>query len=78
MPGIFDIFTFFFLLSLESLLVSVDFSGLCELLFSSFELLDFVLSFVALLDIDVGWFSSFISFPKVFLGSGCLNFHLFS
>jgi len=54
MPGIFDIFTFFFLLSLESLLVSVDFSGLCELLFSSFELLDFVLSFVALLDIDVG------------------------
>ena len=56
MPGIFDIFTFFFLLSLESLLVSVDFSGLCELLFSSFELLDFVLSFVALLDIDVGDF----------------------
>ena len=78
MPGIFDIFTFFFLLSLESLLLSVDFSGLCELLFSSFELLDFVLSFVSLFDIDVIGASSFISLPKVFLGSGCLNFHLFS
>ena len=76
-PGILDIFTFFFLLSLESLLVLSVFSGLCEFVFSSFELLVFVLLFVVLFEIDVDETSSFISLPNVFLGSGRLNFQFF-
>ena len=46
-------------------------------MFSSFELLVFVLLFVVLFEIDVDETSSFISLPNVFLGSGCLNFQFF-
>ena len=66
MPGIFDIFTSFFLFS--------DFSGLSESFFSSYKLTSFILLLTKIFELDIDETSSFFSLTKVFLGSGFLKF----